>query len=72
MEENVTEYQFGTIEDILRECEAEPTEPDRQTEMDGGILLTSGVHVYCHAMKSTCMRDFSATWKTGSLNRCIS
>ena len=46
MEENVTEYQFGTIEDILRECEAEPTEPDRQTEMDGGILLTSGVHVY--------------------------
>ena len=46
MEENVMEYQFGTIEDILRECEAEPTEPDRQTEMDGGILLTSGVHVY--------------------------
>ncbi len=24
-----------TIEDILRECEAEPTEPDRQMEMDG-------------------------------------
>ena len=46
MEENVTEYQFGIIEDILRGCEAEPTEADRQTEMDGGILLTSGIHVY--------------------------
>ena len=46
MEENVTEYLFGTIEDILRGCETEPTEADRQTEMDGGILLTSGVHVY--------------------------
>ena len=30
MEKDVTEYQFGTIEDILRGCEAEPTEPDRQ------------------------------------------
>ena len=34
MEENSRKYQFGTIEDILRGCEAEPTEPDRQTEMD--------------------------------------
>ena len=46
MEENSRKYPFGTIEDILRECEAEPTEADRQTEMDGGILLTSGIHVY--------------------------
>ena len=46
MEENSRKYQFGTIEDILRGCEAEPTEADRQTEMDGGILLTSGIHVY--------------------------
>ena len=27
MEENSRKYQFGTIEDILRGCEAEPTEP---------------------------------------------
>ena len=46
MEENSRKYPFGTIEDILRGCEAEPTEADRQTEMDGGILLTSGIHVY--------------------------
>ena len=46
MEENSRKYQFGTIEDILRGCEAEPTEPDRQTEMDGGILLTlSLIHI---------------------------
>lgn len=46
MEENSRKYTFGTIEDIVRGCEAEPTEEDRQTEMDGGILLTSGVRVY--------------------------
>lgn len=46
MEENVTEYQFGTIEGILRNSEAEPTEPDRTEEMDGGILLISGIRVY--------------------------
>ena len=39
MEENVMEYQFGTIEDILRECEAEPTKPDRQTECSGQAFL---------------------------------
>ena len=43
MEENSRKYQFGTIEDILRGCEAEPTEPDRQTEMDGGIERKSVV-----------------------------
>lgn len=31
MEKNVAEYQFGTIENILRRCEAEPTELHRQT-----------------------------------------
>ena len=46
MGEGKREYQFGLIEDILRESGAEPTEPDRKTEMDGGILLTSGIHVY--------------------------
>lgn len=46
MKEGSTKYQFGMVEDILRECEAEPGEPDRRTEMDGGILLISGIHVY--------------------------
>lgn len=46
MGEGKREYQFGLIEDILRESGAEPEEPDRKTEMDGGILLTSGIHVY--------------------------
>ena len=72
MEKDVTEYQFGTIEDILRGCEAEPTEPDRQMEMDGGILLTSGVHVYLPRHEINVHEGFSATWKTDSLNRCIS
>ena len=40
------EYHFGAIEDILRESGAEATEPDRTEGMDGGILLTSGIHVY--------------------------
>lgn len=63
MGEGKREYQFGTVEDILRECGVEPTEQDRKMEMDGGILLTSGIHVYLHAMRSMCMRDFSAIWK---------
>lgn len=46
MEKDEKQYQFGTVEDILRESGAEPTEPDRTEEMDGGILLTSGIHVY--------------------------
>ena len=46
MEESSRKFRFGVVEDILRESGAEPTEPDRQTEMDGGILLTSGIHVY--------------------------
>lgn len=40
------EYHFGAIEDILRESGAEAAEPDRTEGMDGGILLTSGIHVY--------------------------
>jgi len=46
MGEGKSEYRFGTVENILRESSAEPTEPDRKREMDGGILLTSGIHVY--------------------------
>lgn len=45
MEKNVTEYQFGTIEVILWNSGAEPTEPDRTAEMDGGILLLSLIHI---------------------------
>ena len=45
MDERSRKYPFGMVEDILRECGAKPAEPDRQTEMDGSILLTSGIHV---------------------------
>ena len=46
MGEDRKKYQFGTVEDILRESSAEPTEPNREMDMDGGILFTSGIHVY--------------------------
>ena len=46
MGENKKEYHFGAIEDILRESGAEAAEPDRTEGMDGGILLTSGIHIY--------------------------
>ena len=59
MGENKKEYHFGAIEDILRESGAEAAEPDRTEGMDGGILLTSGIHMY--------MRDISAAWRVNSL-----
>jgi hypothetical protein len=67
MEENATEYQFGTIEDILRECEAEPAEPDRQTEMGGGILLTGGVHVYLPRHEINVHEGFFCHMENGQL-----
>ena len=67
MEKDVTEYQFGTIEDILRGCEAEPTEPDRQMEMDGGVLLTSGVHVYLPRHEINVHEGFFCHMENGQL-----
>jgi len=67
MEENSRKYPFGTIEDILRGCEAEPTEPDRQTEMDGGILLTSGVHVYLPRLEINVHEGFFYYMEDGQL-----
>ena len=51
MEDGGKKYQFGMVEDILRENGAEPTELDRTEEMDGGILFTSRIHVYLPRFK---------------------
>ena len=67
MEKNVTEYQFGTIEDILRNSGAEPTEPDRTAEMDGGILLTSGIHVYLPRFEINVHEGFFCHMEDGQL-----
>lgn len=65
MEENSRKYPFGTIEDILRGCETEPAEVDRQTEMDGGILLTSGVHVYLPRLEINVHEGFFCRMENG-------
>ena len=67
MEESSKKYQFGMVEDILRECEAEPEEPDRQTEMDGGILLTSGIHIYLPRYEINVHEGFFCCMEEGRL-----
>lgn len=65
MKNDKKEYRFGTIEDILRESKVEPGELDRKMEVNGGTLLTSGIHVYLPRYEINVQEGFSATWKMG-------
>ncbi len=60
-------YQFGAIEDILRESGAEATEPDRTEEWTAVSCSQAESMFTCHAMKSTCMRDIFCSMEDGQL-----
>lgn len=67
MEDGGKKYQFGMVEDILRENGAKPTELDRTEEMDGGILFTSGIHVYLPRFEINVHEGFFCHMEEGRL-----